>query len=227
MRACRVLRLRQQDSGRSGRRAGARPVGERRSPVSPSVPRPLGVVPAGAETGLVIFVPQAETLVQPYRERHDPVAALGMPAHVTVFYPFFEPDEIDGEVLAALERIAQDHDAFSFSLTGVERFPGVLFMTPEPREPFERLSQATATAFPTLSMYEGEHRTFVPHLTVAHADDKRKLDTIAGRFTREAEPHLPINAYAGHLCLMESRGECWRRRESFRLRDPEHEEAAL
>jgi len=168
-------------------------------------------------TGLVVFVPQAEPLVQPYRERHDPVAALGMPAHVTVFFPFRPPDAITNDDLATLEVIASDFEPFRFRLTDVGRFPGVLFLTPEPEEPFVALSQAVAERFKDLSMYEGEHRGYVPHLTVAHADDVRKLETIEGRFVREAEQHLPINAYAGHLCLMVSRGERWTNIRSFVL----------
>jgi len=168
-------------------------------------------------SGLVIFVPQAEALVQPYRERHDPVAALGMPAHVTVFYPFLPPDEIGSDAIGALETIAGESDAFSFQLTDVGRFPGVLFLKPEPEEPFEALFRAVGHAFPDLEIYDGEHASFVPHLTVAHADDTRRLDAIAMRFAREAEHQLPIDAFAGHLCLMESRGELWEIRRSFRL----------
>jgi hypothetical protein len=41
-----------------------------------------------ATTALVILVPEAEALVKAFRERYDPSAAEGMPAHVTVLYPF-------------------------------------------------------------------------------------------------------------------------------------------
>ena len=186
-----------------------------RDPVSGA--RPASLM---AETGLVVFVPQAETLVQQYRRRHDTVAALGMPAHVTVFYPFKESGAITDDDIRALEELAGGIEAFTFELTEVGRFPGVLFLKPEPEEPFGVLARAIAESFPGLSMYEGEHRTFVPHLTVAHADDTRELDAIAGRFTREAEHHLPIQAYAGHVCLMESGAERWTNRRSFKLRTP-------
>jgi 2'-5' RNA ligase len=170
-----------------------------------------------AETGIVVVVPQAEPLVQPYRERHDPVAALGMPAHVTLFYPFRAPGDVSEDDLAALGRIAERTAPFSFSLTEVGRFPDVLFLKTEPPGPFVKLASAIADAFPSMRMYEGEHSSYVPHLTVAHAADTRVLDTIAGRFIREAEQYLPIEAFAGHVSLMESRGERWTIRRSFQL----------
>ncbi|WP_079312549.1 hypothetical protein [Microbispora sp. GKU 823] len=40
------------------------------------------------ETALVVEVPSAEPLVRGLRERYDSFAAYGMPAHVTVLYPF-------------------------------------------------------------------------------------------------------------------------------------------
>jgi hypothetical protein len=41
-----------------------------------------------AQSGLVIVVDEAERVVAPHRLRHDPVAALGVPAHITMLFPF-------------------------------------------------------------------------------------------------------------------------------------------
>jgi hypothetical protein len=35
-------------------------------------------------TALVILVPEAEALVSSFRNKHDPSAADGMPAHITL-----------------------------------------------------------------------------------------------------------------------------------------------
>ena len=46
------------------------------------------------ESALVILVPEAEPLVRPFRHRFDPSAALGVPAHITLLYPFIAPEQM-------------------------------------------------------------------------------------------------------------------------------------
>ena len=57
------------------------------------------------ESGLVVLVPQAEALVKPFRDRYDPSAATGVPAHITLLYPFKPPDEIDIDYVLVRIRI--------------------------------------------------------------------------------------------------------------------------
>jgi hypothetical protein len=38
-----------------------------------------------------LVVPEAEPLVKPFRDRYDPSAAAGVPAHITLLYPFKQP----------------------------------------------------------------------------------------------------------------------------------------
>jgi len=56
------------------------------------------------ESTLSILVPEAEGLVGSFRVRYDPAAKDGMPAHITLLYPFKSPSEIDGLVLDTLTR---------------------------------------------------------------------------------------------------------------------------
>jgi hypothetical protein len=48
----------------------------------------------GDQSTLAIIVPEAEALVGPFREVHDPAAQAGIPAHVTVLFsvPTSQPD---------------------------------------------------------------------------------------------------------------------------------------
>ena len=57
------------------------------------------------ESALVILVPEAEALVGSFRDLHDAGAAVGVPAHITVLYPFKPPDEIDEAVLERLRHL--------------------------------------------------------------------------------------------------------------------------
>ena len=57
--------------------------------------------------GLIITVPEADELVGGAREKYDPVAGRGIPAHVTVLYPYLPAGRIDDGLVAEL-RVAND-----------------------------------------------------------------------------------------------------------------------
>jgi hypothetical protein len=74
------------------------------------------------QSAVLIPVPQADSVVGRYRFEHDPVAAAGVPAHVTLVVPWLPPDEITDEDLAELESELADVHAFDFALTRVDWF---------------------------------------------------------------------------------------------------------
>src|SRR5216684_9032244 len=55
-----------------------------------------------SESALVVLVPEPEAVVKPFRDQYDPSAAAGVPAHITLLYPFKAPDEIDDITLGKL-----------------------------------------------------------------------------------------------------------------------------
>jgi hypothetical protein len=113
-----------------------------------------------AESALVLLVPEAEALVKPFRDRHDPAAAIGMPAHITLLYPFRQPDEVDGPVLDGLHQCFAGFAPFRFALTAIRRFESpiaVLYLAPEPTEPFCELTLAIWQRFPETPPYGGRH----------------------------------------------------------------------
>ena len=69
-----------------------------------------------SETALIVKVPEAEPLVGGLRDRFDPVARLGVPAHVTILYPFMPVAAIDAAILETLRRIAASTRAFAIAL---------------------------------------------------------------------------------------------------------------
>ena len=78
------------------------------------------------ESTLVILVPEAEGLVRTFRDRYDPAAKAGMPAHITLLYPFKTPDEIDVVVLDTLRHCFFRFPPFKFSLRAINHFAGAL-----------------------------------------------------------------------------------------------------
>ena len=93
-------------------------------------------------SALVITVPAAEPLVGPWRARHDPSACLGVPAHITLLYPFAAPPLLDAALLAELATLFAATPAFDFTLERVADHGGLLHLPPTPAAPFVALTRA-------------------------------------------------------------------------------------
>lgn len=150
------------------------------------------------ESSIMVLVHAAEPLVGAWRAQYDPRAPVGVPAHVTVLYPFLAPDDIDDDVVAELRLLLTRCEPFAFRLSRAGRFPGVLYLVPEPAEPFVAMTDAIAHRWPEAPPYGGTHASVIPHLTVAHLDDSERLDEIE----RVILPALPIETAATSAYLM-------------------------
>src|SRR3954447_11364260 len=64
------------------------------------------------------------------RERMDPSAADGVPAHVTLIYPFMPPSELKDDVRRRVEAIVSSESAFPLVLSAVRRWPNVVYLEP-------------------------------------------------------------------------------------------------
>lgn len=171
-----------------------------------------------AESALVILVPEAEPLVASFRARHDPSAAEGVPAHVTLLYPFAPPDQIDTTELDALRGLFAPIMPFGFAMTAARRLPGgVLYLAPEPADAFRQLTLAIWQRFPALPPYGGRHADIVPHLTVAQIADAVALDCVAAAFAATAQGRLPIAASAAEVALLDNCAGRWQINATFRL----------
>jgi 2'-5' RNA ligase len=89
------------------------------------------------ETALVIVVPEAEALVSEWRTQYDWSAQRGVPAHITLLYPFAPTERVDDELLSQLRKLFVAEAAISFELARVARFPEVAWLAAEPSEPFK------------------------------------------------------------------------------------------
>lgn len=120
-----------------------------------------------ASTALVILVPEAERLVAEVRARHDPAVQLGVPAHVTLLFPFMPPDAVSPSVRQSLRSLFAGFASFRVSFSEVCRWPQEAYLAPEPRAPFIALTREIVSTFPEYPPYEGRHTDIVPHLTIA------------------------------------------------------------
>jgi 2'-5' RNA ligase len=166
----------------------------------------------GFESALAILVPEAEDLVGLFRRRFTADGLSGMPAHITLNYPFLPGAAKDGPPEMRLRELIRRHRPFRFNLAGVARWPAVLYLVPEPVEPFRSLARDLLAAFPDSPAYGGVFRDFVPHLTVAHLEDPALLDAAAKEFESLAAARLPVSCRAGEVWLLDDRGGRWERR---------------
>lgn len=120
------------------------------------------------QTALVVVVPEAERLVGPYRQHHDPSGAWGMPAHVTLLTPFRDPRSVDDALLAELGALFAETPSFTCRFEATGRFPGTLYLAPEPAGLFRGMTERLVARYPGTAPYGGIHRQIVPHLTVLY-----------------------------------------------------------
>jgi len=169
-----------------------------------------------AQSALIVRVPQADPFVARLRERFDPAARLGVPAHITVLFPFASPERITPARLEALRAIAASVRVFAFRLARIERFPGTLYLAPEPVESFVALTEALALKFPEFPPYGGEFDTIIPHLTVAQGTPEELR--AAERELRAAWPVQGIEVPAcSQLSLIENSSGRWKPMSEFAL----------
>src|SRR5215472_8984803 len=149
------------------------------------------------QSTLVVLVPAAEQLVRPYRKKYDPSAVAGMPAHISLLYPFKVPDEVSETVLHDLAECFAHFKAFDFTLAAIRRFPHeVLYLAPGPDQPLCQLTVAIQDRFPGTLPYGEKYSNIVPHLTIAQLADEQQVEQIVVEFAQASQGQLPIRVTA-------------------------------
>jgi hypothetical protein len=167
------------------------------------------------ESALIVEVPEAKDVVERWRSMLDPIAGMGIPAHVTVIFPFLE--RITEKALESVREIVSEVPSFSFTLESVARWPNVLYLPPTPAEPFVELTTRCVERWPHLKPYEGGFDDIIPHLTVAHRKDGPLDDQLAATITEDVETRLPIASEATRVSLWVTDGGAWTAHATFPL----------
>jgi len=159
-------------------------------------------VPAARESAVLVPVPAAEHVVGRHRARLDRAAAEGVPAHVTILYPFVAPAEITTATIEVLAAAVGSVSSFDCRFPGTAWFGDeVLWLTPVPDGPFRALIRAVSAAFPGYppygTMMVGD---VIPHLTVGD----RPAGGVAELRAAEADVlgALPVRARISRAWLM-------------------------
>ena len=156
-------------------------------------------------SALYVEIPAAESLVAEHRLAWDAVAAAGIPAHVTVLFPFLDPDALDRSVREALALIAARAQPFDVRFERVGRFPEVVWLAPDPVAPFAALTAAIAARWPDHPPYGGAFETVIHHLTVADGAPRETLVALEEHLAAG----LPIGQRVVELTLATRRSGTW------------------
>jgi 2'-5' RNA ligase len=171
-------------------------------------------------TALIVEVPAAEPAVGAHRAALDRAATWGVPAHITLVYPFLPPDAVDDTVLTAIRAIAAAEPGFALTLDRVGWFGDtVAWLAPTPDRPFIALTAALTRRFPQALPYGGAFDDTVPHLTFGHDRPHRELTAAAAAITA----HLPITTTVTSIRLLAGNpepGDSWRPVADFPLGAP-------
>jgi 2'-5' RNA ligase superfamily/Aminoglycoside-2''-adenylyltransferase len=155
----------------------------------------------GASSTLIVPVASADGLLE------ESAREAGLPAHITVLYPFLTTRAIGNDTELALGALLEELSPFDFVLSEVGRFPGVVYLAPEPSTPFVALTEALVKRWPDHPPYRGAFEQIVPHLTVAYGE------TVPSGLTER----LPVAARVEEVWLMSRIGGRWSRRGAFPL----------
>jgi hypothetical protein len=165
-------------------------------------------------SGLVLLAPALDQRLGDIRDRHDPAARQGMPAHVTVLYPFMDPVDFGPSQRARLAEVIRGFPGFDLSFSRVGRFAEALWAAPEPAEPVLALVAAIVAAFPDFPPYGGQFETVIPHATLALGEG---LDL--GALEPEVRQRLspPVTQPVDGVSLFTTVRRRWREIDRFRL----------
>ncbi len=179
---------------------------------------PASDAPPPTQTAVIVPVPDADVLVDEHRRHLDMAASWGVPAHVSVLYPFVEPTEVDGHVVATLAAVFASVAAFDCRFSRTRWFGhDVLWLDPEPAQSFRDLTAAVWAAFPHHPPYGGAHDDVVPHLTIA--DRRQGSLSAVQRAEHLVQAGLPLPTHLEKVLLIAGTQapSSWRVLHEFRL----------
>jgi hypothetical protein len=152
------------------------------------------------ESAVIVPLLQADALLRAWKPRWEPPAPVGIPACVTLAYPFLTPDELGPAALSGLAAVFAAQPPLTVRLAGVTRWPGLVVLLPDPAEQFVALAEQVQARFPTSRTPGGG--TLVPHVTALRSRDDHALDEAAS----ELAAKLPLDVNIAEAWLVQAAG---------------------
>ncbi|GAA5200508.1 2'-5' RNA ligase family protein [Rugosimonospora acidiphila] len=151
-----------------------------------------------------------------FRRNHDPAAALGVPAHITIHYPWLRLPSVDQEDIRQVRELAAATPPHPVAFRELRWFgTEVLWLAPDPAESLVDLSESSARRWPGHLRYGGQMTAPVPHLMVAQVRDGGDRAEVA-RVEAELGERLPLRDEASEVWWMvQGEDGRWARRAAF------------
>jgi 2'-5' RNA ligase len=164
------------------------------------------------QSAIVVAVRLPPSLAR-LRRSIDPSAARGVPAHVTLLYPFIPAHALGPPDRAALAAVLAEVAGFEVRFAAARAWPGVVWLAPEPDAPFHDLIGHLAAHYPAHPPYGGAFDEVIPHLTIAERGDLDPSPVVA-----DASRSLPFTVRVDHVTVIaEGDDGRWRTRWRFGL----------
>jgi 2'-5' RNA ligase len=164
------------------------------------------------QSGLIVAIELPAPLAA-VRTRFGAMTSPGLPAHVTILFPFIPVDNLDPSVGAAVAELAAEREPFRARFEQVLHQDSMVWLVPGQQEPFLELTTAVVARWPAYLPYGGAYDSLIAHLTLVESSN----DAIA-RATSAALGQGPFEVLVEELQLIgevESGG--WRELGRFRL----------
>lgn len=156
------------------------------------VGRRAGWLRPDTHTELSVPVACAAPLLESWR---GPRRGIVSSPHLTVIDPFVPSFLLGADEEAAVREILDGTTPFAYELARIERFPGVLYLAPDPGEPFVEMTEALCRRFPDYPPYGGAFDSIVPHVTLALGPEPPGL-------AAHVEARLPVQGTVDEVWLM-------------------------
>lgn len=170
------------------------------------------------KSAIVIPFPEVDDVVDAWRRLLDPAQIRGIPAHVTVLFPFVLPTDLSSEHLNLLESHFAMTSSFNVAFDSTGWFEDrVVYLEPKPEERFRTMTKQLLRAFPSCLPYGGKFADPIPHLTLGDGAPLRSLL----RAEAAVRERFPIDTQAREAWLMTGGmgPKSWSLRQSFRFED--------
>ncbi|RJQ66445.1 2'-5' RNA ligase family protein [Pseudonocardiaceae bacterium YIM PH 21723] len=175
-----------------------------RNAVMPSTP---------GQTGVIVPVAAADPLLSKVHHRFPQLREEPVPAHVTVLYPFLPVTSVTPADLDALRDLFAGFAPFPVRFSQARRFPRLLYLEPEPAEPFTEMTRRAVQRWPHLLPYGGKYGDSEPHLSVA--DFAPSDEPVLGAVEAELAAQLPVSMVLDEAWLVVFDGSGWNRTHRF------------
>jgi len=171
----------------------------------------------GSEAALLIMVPCADPVVGRHRATYDSAAQVGVPAHMTIAYPF-KPNLGDDDV-DRLTSVFAGEPGFNLAFASTGWFGNqVLFLRPDDPSPLTRLAYLVSLEYPQWPLYGDSFDTYVPHLTIGHDQPVDTLKTVEAEVCQKlpiTQPVTEVQYWSGPP--MSSGAPGWHMVQAFNL----------